>query len=163
MTNRAVQDRACPRAFSLLEVLVVVVVLGILAAVVVPRFTGVQDEARASALQSALGGVRSGLATFRTNALISGTDPYPTIAQLEANGTVIQGDLPVNPYTNLRDVQEVSEAAAHARSVINTGAFGWNFFVDADADPPVAVFYANSDALTTVPDGSGGFLCANEL
>lgn len=150
-------------AFSLLEVLVVVVVLGILAAVVVPRFSGVQDEARASALQSALGGVRSGLASFRTNALISGTDPFPTLEQLETEGVVIQGDVPFNPYSNLRRVQEVSEAAANARSVSNAGTYGWNYYVNADADPPVAMFYANSDALTTVSDGSGGYLAANEL
>ena len=52
---------------------------------------------------------------------------------------------------------------AEARSVVNAGAAGWNYYVDNDADPPVAVFYANSAEETTVPDGAGGFLAANEL
>ena len=149
------------RAFTMLEVMMVIVILGILAALVVPRFGGVTDEARASALEGALGGVRSSVASFRTRAVIAGTGPFPTIDELTTRGTVVQNDFPFNPYNGQNTVQAVSAGAAAARSVAGTA--GWNYYVDNAADPPAAVFYANSDDTTTVGDGVGGFRSANEL
>ena len=40
------QQRSARSAFTLVEILIVVVILGILAAIVIPRFTGATDEAR---------------------------------------------------------------------------------------------------------------------
>ncbi|MBX3363868.1 MAG: prepilin-type N-terminal cleavage/methylation domain-containing protein [Phycisphaeraceae bacterium] len=40
------RNRECIRAFTLVEILIVVVILGILAAIIVPQFTGATQEAR---------------------------------------------------------------------------------------------------------------------
>jgi len=151
------------RAFTLLEVMVVIIVIGILAAVVVPRFGGVTEDAKSSALQGALGGVRSSIASFRAKAVISGTTSFPTTAQLTSVGTVVQQAIPKNPYNGLNTVQEVSTGAAAARTVSGADQYGWNYWVDNSSTPPQCVFYANTDAATTVSDGSGGFKGANEL
>lgn len=45
--------------FSLIELIVVVVILGILAAIAVPVFTGLQDQAKQSALESVVGNAAS--------------------------------------------------------------------------------------------------------
>lgn len=150
-------------AFTFLEVMAVVVVLGILAAMVIPRMTGVTDDARASALRSSLGGVRAGIAAFRSRAILAGSDPYPTLAQLAAPGTVLQQPLPENPFNHLATVQAVSRAQADSRAVVSSTSFGWNYCIDNASDPPVAIFYANSIDATTVSDGSGGVRGANEL
>ncbi|MHC4414847.1 MAG: type II secretion system protein [Planctomycetota bacterium] len=47
------------RAFTLIEILIVVVILGILAAIVIPQFTDASQEAMASNLQSQLQTIRS--------------------------------------------------------------------------------------------------------
>jgi MSHA pilin protein MshA len=47
------------RGFTLIELIVVIVILGILAAFAVPRFMGLENEARVSATQSMLGTLRS--------------------------------------------------------------------------------------------------------
>jgi prepilin-type N-terminal cleavage/methylation domain-containing protein len=151
------------RAFTLIEVVVVVLMIGILAAIVVPQFGGVTNDAKTGALQGSLSGVRSGIAGFRSKAILSGTTPFPTMAQLTTNGTVLQSTIPPNPYNNLASVQTVTQAQASARSVVNPTGAGWNYYVDNSATPPTAIFYANSSAATTVSNGAGGFKTANQL
>lgn len=150
------------KAFTLVEVLVVVVILGILAAVAIPRFAGATEEARTGAVQSTVAGVRSAIASHRTSAVIAGEDPFPTLAEL-TDGTVISFDIPANPFTGIAGVQAVSRGQATSRAVVNAASAGWNYFVDNDSVPPVAIFYANSDSETTLTDNSGNVRSANEL
>ncbi len=53
------KHRAAKRAFTLIEILIVVVILGILAAIVIPQFTSAADDAQLSSTQSQLQTVRS--------------------------------------------------------------------------------------------------------
>jgi len=150
------------RAFTLIELITVVVILGILAAVAIPKFASASDDARTSAVQSTVAGVRAAIATYRTNAVIQGLSSYPTLTQL-TNGTVVKADLPINPFTSVGGVQQVSSGQAANRTVVNESSVGWNYFVDNTANPPVAIFYANTVAQTTAPDGAGGTMTANGI
>lgn len=49
------------KGFTLIELLVVIAVLGILAAIAIPRLTGVTDKARTSEAVSALGSIKTAL------------------------------------------------------------------------------------------------------
>jgi len=162
LTVRAPRGRIA-RAFTFIEVMVVVVVIGILAAIVVPQFGGVTEDAKASAAQGALGGVRSSIAGFRAKAILSASSPFPTLAQLTTLGTVLQSEVPTNPFNSMSNIQAVSAAQAAARTVVNETTVGWNYYVDNSATPPSAIFYANSSSATTVPNGSGGYKTANQL
>ena len=53
------------RAFTLVEILIVVMILGILAAVVIPRFTTASNEARTNALRSEMQNLRKIVALFK--------------------------------------------------------------------------------------------------
>ena len=60
--RRANQKR---RGFTLIEILIVVVILGILAAIVVPQFTNASQEATASSIRSQLQTLRGQIELYR--------------------------------------------------------------------------------------------------
>ena len=151
------------RAFTFIEIAVVIVIIGILAAMVIPRFGNVTDEARTASLQGTLGSVRSAIAGFRTARILAGGNPYPTLAELTAAGTVLEQDLPANPFSGVRGVQAVSAAQAAARTVLSPTQYGWNYYVDNAASPPAAIFYANDAHTTTATDAAGHATDANAL
>lgn len=159
LTLQSIRTKA---AFTLVELLVVVVVLSILAAIAIPKFSSATDDARSASTQSTLAGVRSAIATYRMNAVINGNDPFPTATQL-TNGTVVKFDIPPNPYTGVGGVQSVSQGQANSRAVVSPNSAGWNYYYDNNATPPAAIFYSNCDDTSAVGDGSGGLLGANDL
>lgn len=54
------------RGFTLVEILIVVVILGILAAIVIPQFTQASSEAKLNSLMSNLQSIRSQVELFKT-------------------------------------------------------------------------------------------------
>jgi prepilin-type N-terminal cleavage/methylation domain-containing protein len=151
------------RGFTFLEVMVVVVILGILAAIVVPRFGNASDQARVSAAQASLGSVRAAIAGFRAQRVLEGGSAFPTLSELTTAGTVMQADLPVNPWNGSSSVQSVSSGQAASRAVVNPAQYGWNYFVDNSATPPTCIFYINSSQDTELSDPTGGYKTVNEL
>lgn len=59
------QRPAMNRGFSLVELLIVVIILAILAAIVVPQFADTTNDARASAIESNLASMRSAIQLYR--------------------------------------------------------------------------------------------------
>ena len=63
--NALTPTRQLKRAFTLIEILIVVVILGILAAVVVPQFTNAADDANDAAVRSQLQTLRGQIELYR--------------------------------------------------------------------------------------------------
>lgn len=85
--------------FTLIELVIIIVVLGILAAVAIPKYQDITGEAKEAAARGALGGIRSGITIFYANqAVTTGTATWPTVSELETSGTVMAQVMPKNPF-----------------------------------------------------------------
>ncbi len=62
---RLVTRISCRRGFTLIEILIVVVILGILAAIIVPQFTDAQSLSRGTAMRTQLNTIRGQVAAWR--------------------------------------------------------------------------------------------------
>lgn len=117
--NRMVRKSA-KRAFTLVEILIVVVILGILAAIVVPQFTDAANEARGGNVATQESTIETQLELFAAR----NSGSYPTVAQLNTDaangpagagwGPLIDGDylkdVPSNPFSNTSDVVAFGDA-----------------------------------------------------
>lgn len=85
--------------FTLIELVIIIVVLGILAAVAIPKYQDITGEAREAAGRAALGSMRSGITIFYANqAVTTGAAIWPLLTELENYGTVMAQGIPRNPY-----------------------------------------------------------------
>ncbi len=78
-------------AFTMLEMIFVIVVIGILSAIAIPKFAATRDDAHVAKARSTVASIRSGLATQRTNRIMRGLDPFPE--HLDDGGTAAGEEL----------------------------------------------------------------------
>jgi prepilin-type N-terminal cleavage/methylation domain-containing protein len=82
------------RAFSLTELMAAVVILGILAAVIVPRVTGHQTSAKKAACYANQGDIETQVKLWRRNV---GTYPVANLSTIGADVAYFPSGLPVCP------------------------------------------------------------------
>ena len=131
--------RTIRKGFTLIEILIVVIILGILAAIVIPQFTSASTEAREGNLKSQLQTLRSQIALYKLQhrdvappqdtiefwkAMTSKTDENGAVnatAALNKYGPYYDAAV-VNPLTN-------SSAISQLDVVANTGVAlsGWAY------------------------------------
>lgn len=118
------------KAFTLVEILIVVVILGILAAIVIPQFTSASEEAQASSAASQLSTVRNQIELFR----VRNNGTPPTAANLFDTSEVDLADPPAGGWVTLVNRDYLRVAPQNPRTGTSTVAAG----VQADSEAFVA-------------------------
>jgi MSHA pilin protein MshA len=98
----AVHRTKISAGFTLIELILIIVVLGILATVAIAKYQDVATDAKQSACRSALGGLRGGISTwYSKQAVTNGTAAWPPIDTLRHVGSVLSGQIPPNPFQEM--------------------------------------------------------------
>jgi prepilin-type N-terminal cleavage/methylation domain-containing protein len=160
--------------FTLVEILIVVVILGILAAIVIPQFTSASTEAKESALVSDLQSIRSQIELYK----IHHNDNLPGVAngshidpggfevamtsKTNQDGVVdtsggtdpafrfgpYMQNIPNNPFSTAAVTNSVGTGAAMlAKDAVGDNTTAW-WFVTSGAD--AGAFQANDDKVNTL-------------
>ncbi len=123
--------------FTLVEILIVVVILGILSAIVIPQFTSASDTAKANALTTQLQTIRSQLELYR----VQHNDAYPDLTgddgwelltkKTDASGTV-DADGGFGPYLQKAPTNSFGGASTISTLTVGddpstTGTAGWAY------------------------------------
>src|SRR4051812_565986 len=92
--------KATQRGFTLIELVVVIVILGILSAFAVPKFMGLEKQARAAAVQGLAGSLRSSTSLAHSVWVASGS----TGANISVDGTTVT--VTTNGYPTAADISK---------------------------------------------------------
>ena len=128
------------RAFTLIEVLIVVVIMAVLAATIIPQFSASTEDAKTSQLSFNVHTLRSQIELYKVHHLgnypaITGTDLPQLTSETDAAGAVnsgasdpatypygpyVEGELPTNPFNDANTVAAGTGAAGD-------GSSGWQY------------------------------------
>jgi len=137
--------------FTLVELLIVVVILAILAAVAIPQFTSSAEDAKASALQANLGVMRSSMELYK----LQHNGKYPGYPS--AGGAPTEGEFTAQMLT--------SSKVDGSTAAVGTAGFAFGPYVKEQVPTNPAnglntvLILADATAFPAAADGTTGWVC----
>jgi MSHA pilin protein MshA len=105
------------KGFTLIEIIAVLMILGILATLAIPKYISIADEARTQSAQGAIAEIKSRLSSAQVKYLMNSGGSAPTSPQLFTYATGVNG------YANAANLADV----------------GTDFFATVTTGTPIAI------------------------
>ncbi len=123
------KPKAARRAFTMVELMIVIAVIGLLVAILMPAIATVQTKARAAQTQAQFNGLRVGIEAYRGEQVLGGRFP-PSSSDNPENHQFI-----ANPLSE-EAVSDMPVAGAHllVHALLGADLLGTPGFVDTDSD-----------------------------
>lgn len=140
------------RGFTIVELLIVIVVIGILAALVITTFTGIQQKARNTERQTDINAIHG-----QVEAYYAQNGRYPTLANLNdgtfrtANMKGLDADALKDPKGTAQTLVGAAAASAYSYAALTAGAGACT-----NVDPPAVATDCASYTLTATYEGQVG-------
>ena len=132
--------------FTLIEIVIIIVVLGIMSSIAIPKYRQLDVEARRSACRMSLESLREGISGYSMDRVVTeGAFAYPLLDSLATVGVVMDHAIPVNPFQG-EDNAPDSIVEGFVKGVTVGDRGGWAY------KPSTGEIWPNTD---TVIPGSG--------
>jgi len=110
------------RGFTMIELIVVIVIIGILAAIAIPRYLDLRDNAQLAARDGMTGALRAAASL--------------TYANYAVNNTAVAGITPAIVVGQLQDTGGITATAGGFAATINAQPYAWVFTAPATVGNP---------------------------
>ena len=109
--------------FTLIELVIVIIVLGILAATAVPKFINLQDDAKASAMQGLEAAIHSAANIVYSKAAIAGVETSTAATPVSAAGGTDISTIYGYPTANAAGIEAAVELSGFT-TFVSSGQYG---------------------------------------
>jgi prepilin-type N-terminal cleavage/methylation domain-containing protein len=113
--------------FTLVEIIIVIVVIGVLSTVAVPKYQDLALQSKSNACKASLMAFREGINLWRVNGIIkTGVAAWPAIDTLRTVDLVMSHQIPPNPFQNKANAPDSIVTGVTKGVVVGTRG-GWAY------------------------------------